>query len=156
MPTVDPREAFGAFAHPVQPWDRLPDKLSIELDVTDSRKVGSWPGADVYIVFSAPSTLCLVIDSNPPWGNAGGSVCSNAGEYADTGTATLWSGDDPENDSQATVLIPDSATATIERGTFIAAGNGVIGIKPTNHRDGVAVTLTFPNGHKSHFDLKPR
>jgi hypothetical protein len=109
----------------------------------------------VYILYAAPSTICLVIDSNPPWGNAGSVGCSY-GEYADTGTATLWSDDDPDNDTQATVLIPDSATATIERGTLIAAGNGVIGIKPTNSRDGVAVTLHFPNGHTSHFDLIPR
>ena len=109
----------------------------------------------MYILYAAPSTICLVIDSNPPWGNAGSVGCSY-GEYADTGTATLWSDDDPDNDTQATVVIPDSATATIERGTLIAVGNGVIGVRPTTPGDGVAVTLHFPNGHTSTFDLKPR
>ena len=48
MPTVDPREAFGAFAHPAQPWDKIPEKLlDPELNDPDIRKVGSWAGADV-------------------------------------------------------------------------------------------------------------
>jgi len=121
---------------------------------SDTRRVGSWLGADVYIADDSSFTICLVIASNPPWGNAGSVGCSH-GEYADTGTATLWSDDDPDNDTQATVLIPDSATASIDRGTFIAAGNGVIGVRPTHPGDGDAVTLHFPNGHTSTFDLRP-
>jgi len=93
-----------------------------------------------------------VIDNNLPWGTSGSTACSR-GEYPVTGTAFLWSDDIPDNDSQATVLIPDGATATIDRGTFIAAGDGVIGIRPATPKEGVAVTLEFADGHTSHLAL---
>lgn len=55
IPAVpDPRAAFGAFAHPATPVDRLPDHLAVDLNDPDSRRVGSWPGADVYLAFAAP------------------------------------------------------------------------------------------------------
>ena len=90
-----------------------------------------------------------MIDNNLPWGTSGSTACSR-GEYPVTGTAILWSDDIPDNDSQAIVLIPDGATATIDRGTFIAAGDGVNGIRPATPKEGVAVTLEFADGHTSH------
>ena len=108
----------------------------------------------MYIAFGAPGTICLIADNSPPWGNTGGSVCGPGIDVASKGIDMMYQVDPKQ--AQAVILVPDSATATIDRGTFIAAGNGVIGVKPASPQDGVAVTLNFPAGHKSHFDLKPR
>jgi hypothetical protein len=154
-PTItsfDPQEVFGAFAHQAQSNDRAPDRLTIELDAPDTRKIGSWPGTDVYIAFGEPDTICLIADYSPPWGTTGGSVCGPGMEAATKGIGMMHQVDPVE--AQAVILVPDNATLTIERGTFVAAGNGVIGIGTDAPKQGIAATLTFPNGHTSLLELE--
>lgn len=149
---LDPRETYGAFAHPVRPADRLPERLQDPVvgAPADVRRVAGWTGADVYLTYSAPATICLVVDSDPPWGRFGGTACSD-GQDAVIGMAMLLSDDD---DVQAIVLVPDGATVAVDRGTFIAAGDGVIGVRPGTAQEGVAVTLAFADGHTSAFELR--
>ena len=151
MMPFDPQESFGAFAHSEQHRDQAPDNLTIELYVTDLRKIGSWPGTDVYVAFNAPGTICLIADYSPPWSRTGGSACALGVEAASKGIGILNQAN-PEQ-AQAVILVPDSATATINRGTIVAAGDGVIGVGTTNPQEGIAITLNFADGHRSDLDL---
>lgn len=143
----DPRAAFGAFARPATALDRLPDRLAVDLDDPDSRLLGSWPGTDVYLAFEQPDTICLLVNAT-----AGGISCGPVAEAAAGGAAILWTGDDSAG-ANAVVLVPDRATITIDRGTFVAAGDGVVGIRSDSPADGIAATLTFDDGRTSRIDL---
>ncbi len=60
---------------------------------------------------------------------------------------------DPKQ-AQVVILVPDNATATISRGTIVAAGNGVIGVRTTTPQEGIAITLNFADDHRSDLDLE--
>lgn len=146
----DPRAAFGAFAHPATAADQLPDDLTVDLNEPDSRRIGSWPGTDVYLAFTAPDSICLLVVAAA----GGGTSCGPAADAAITGMAVL-STEEGGTGATAAVLVPDRATVVVERGTFVAAGDGVIGIHTTRPQDGIAATLTFGDGRTSRIELAP-
>ena len=155
---ADPRAAFGAFARPAQPTDRLPDHLTISgssgSTEPDARKVASWPGTDVFLAFAPPDMLCLMVDTRPGPGATGGVGCGPASTAADRGMGSVIGAGD--SGTLGVVLIPDGATATMNGGVIVAVGDGVIGVQPDQRSDGIDITLTFADGHTAHLDLTPR
>ena len=104
----------------------------------------------VFLVHADPDMLCVVTQELPGQ-NAGTLGCDSGPYVIARGMFGTWGSADPASDTTA-VLVPDRYTATITKGTFLIAGQGVI----LAQGDGVDVTLTNNAGHTLHVSSPPR
>ena len=141
---TDSSSAFSAFSRPQRPNDVVPAAVWTPLDTSPSRsdlhndrKIAAGEDLAVYLVHAQPDVLCLVVQDLP--GQASGGQDCDDGPTVVAHSMTLgWATtSDPGHDRTA-VLVPDGYTATVTRGTFVLAGQGVV----VAQGDGVEVALT--------------
>lgn len=157
--TTNSSSAFSVFAQPQRPIDEPPASLWTPVDTTPtvpdvhtSRRIATSETLAVYLIHTDADFLCVVIQELPGKGS-GSEGCSPGTAVIDRGMVQGWETGttDPTSDHTA-VLVPDGYTATITKGTFELAGQGVL----VARGDGVDIALTNSAGHTLHLSTPNR
>ncbi len=158
--STDSSSAFSAFSRPQRPIDPVPASLWTPPDTTRAtvpdahtdRRVATSKYLAVYLIHVEPDVLCVVVQDLPGQ-STGGQGCDNGPHAIASGLMLGWRNHDsaPATDHTA-VLVPDGYTATITKGTFELAGQGVLVVQG----NGIEVTLRGNEGRTIHLSSPPR
>ncbi|MET3808169.1 hypothetical protein ABIB25_005198 [Nakamurella sp. UYEF19] len=139
--------AFAIFSRPERTTDHIPAPLWNEPSPSTSgeaptvRLAVNGDQRQIYVVHTSDDQICVVADGNPGVDTIGGQGCA-PGTVATLRLLTFGVHEGVAANDWTAVLIPDGGTVTINRGTFVAAGGGVLIVRG----NGIAVTVTGTNG----------